>query len=36
MMRCRSPRLLVFGIRNLLWFAVYSEYDISGRADNER
>jgi len=33
MMKCRSPRSLVFGIRNLLWFLVRSEYAISGRSD---
>ena len=31
MMKCRSPRSLVFGIRNLLWFLVRSEYAISGQ-----
>jgi len=30
MTKCRSPRSLVFGIRNLLWFLVRSEYAISG------
>ena len=30
-MKCRSPRSLVFGIRNLLWFLVRSEYAISGQ-----
>ena len=29
MLKCQSPRSLVFGIRNLLWFLVRSEYAIS-------
>jgi len=31
MIKCRSPRSLVLGIRNLLWFLVRSEYALSGR-----
>jgi len=27
MIKCRSPRSLVLGIRNLLWFLVRSEYE---------
>jgi len=33
MIKCRSPRSLVWGIRNLLRFLVRSEYAISGRSD---
>jgi len=29
MLKCQSPRSLVFGIRNLVWFLVRSEYAIS-------
>ena len=36
MIKCRSPRSLVFGIRNLLWFLVRGEYAISGRSDKIR
>jgi len=32
MIKCRSPRSLVLGIRNLLWFLVRSEYAISVHA----
>jgi len=35
MIKCRSPRSLVLGIGNLLWFLVRSEYAISGRSDKE-
>ena len=31
MIKCRSPRSLVWGIRNLLWFLVRSEHAVSGR-----
>ena len=34
MIKCRSPRSLVWGIRNLLQFLVRREYAISGRSDN--
>jgi len=30
MIKCRSPRPLVFGVKSLLWFLVRSEYAISG------
>ena len=36
MRKCRSPRSLVLGIRNLLWFLVRSEYAISGRSRGRR
>jgi len=36
MRKCRSPRSLVLGIRNLLWFLVRSQYAISGRSRGRR
>ena len=33
MIKCRSPRSLVLGIRNLLWFLVRSEYTKDVYAD---
>jgi len=33
MIKCRSPRSIVFGMSNLLWLVVRSEYVVSGRSD---